>query len=140
MPVGRPSLDDADLVGDVEGVLIFLHWMSYISFTARRILALSARTSTMNTSVLFSSIFFMADSVVRGCLRTWNWSRRSMAGTDLRGYAGLRARICVLGRWKDTVVCTFRDLDFLATFRRACAAAFCALPDSAAMAPPPARP
>ena len=42
--------------------------MSYSFFTDALIWGLLALTSTMNTRVLLSSIFFMADSVVKGCL------------------------------------------------------------------------
>ena len=42
--------------------------ISYNFFTEALICGLLALTSTINTSVLLSSIFFMADSVVKGCL------------------------------------------------------------------------
>ena len=41
--------------------------ISYNFFTEALICGLLALTSTINTSVLLSSIFFMADSVVKGC-------------------------------------------------------------------------
>lgn len=42
--------------------------ISYNFFTEALICGLLALTSTINTSVLLSSIFFIADSVVKGCL------------------------------------------------------------------------
>ncbi|KAK8759123.1 hypothetical protein V5799_003248 [Amblyomma americanum] len=53
---------------------------------------------TMNTSVLLSSIFFIADSVVSGCLMMENWSSLVLVGTLRRGYFGLRGSDSVLGR------------------------------------------
>ena len=51
----------------------FSHLMSYILFTAALIWTFVALASTMKTNVLFSSIFWFADSVVNGnfntCLR-----------------------------------------------------------------------
>ena len=41
--------------------------MSYNFLTEALICGLLALTSTMKTSVLLSSIFFIADSVVNGC-------------------------------------------------------------------------
>ena len=49
-------------------VLTLATSMSYNCLTACLICGLLARTFTMNTSVLLSSIFFIADSVVRGFL------------------------------------------------------------------------
>lgn len=49
-------------------VLTFATSISYNFLTACLIWCLFALTSTMNTSVLLSSIFFMADSVVKGNL------------------------------------------------------------------------
>lgn len=49
-------------------VLTFATSISYSFLTACLIWCLFALTSTMNTSVLLSSIFFMADSVVNGNL------------------------------------------------------------------------
>ena len=60
----------------------------------------------MNTSVLLSSIFFMALSVVSGCLMMLYWSSLGRLGMLLRGYLGRRMRLRVLGRWKWTVVRT----------------------------------
>ena len=79
--------------------LTFLHLMSYIPLTADLIFALVARTSTMNTSVLLSSIFFIADSVVSGNLRIWYESSLLTRGTERREYFGLRSRRSVFGRW-----------------------------------------
>ena len=50
-------------------VLIFSVWMSYMRLTASLICFFVDLASTMKTRVLLSSIFFMADSVVRGNLR-----------------------------------------------------------------------
>jgi hypothetical protein len=50
------------------------------------------------TSVLLSSIFFMADSVVRGYLMTRYLSILFSLGMDLRGYTGCRIFFSVLGR------------------------------------------
>lgn len=47
----------------------------------------------MKTSVLFSSIFFMADSVFRGCTMILCSSRRGSCGIDLRGYLGARESV-----------------------------------------------
>jgi len=52
--------------------LTFAVLISYILRTASVIWRLFARTSTMKTSVLLSSIFFIADSVVSGYLRIEN--------------------------------------------------------------------
>lgn len=60
-------------------VLTFLAWISYIFLTASFIF-LSARMSTMKTKVLLSSIFFMADSVVKGNFRIWYWSNLFLGG------------------------------------------------------------
>ena len=57
------------------------------------------RVSTMKTSVLLSSIFFMADSVVSGYLRMAYESRGLTFGTDLREYLGVRSSRSVFGRW-----------------------------------------
>ena len=69
---------------------------------------LLALMSTMKTKVLCSSIFFMADSVLRGCWIVRNWSILGRWWTDFRGYLGARGRRRVLGRWKVTEVRTFR--------------------------------
>lgn len=55
-------------------VLTLATSMSYSFLTACLIWCLLALTSTMNTSVLLSSIFFMADSVVKGNLMMAQWS------------------------------------------------------------------
>ena len=81
---------------------------SYSFFIASLMFRLFALRSTMNTSVLWSSIFFMADSVLSGCWIVRNWSMRGMCGTDFRGYRGFRGRRSVLGRWKETEVRTLR--------------------------------
>merc|ERR1719191_2043558 len=84
---------------------------SYISATALLIWLLLALTSTMNTRVFNSSIFFIADSVVSGYLITRNLSMSWRPATDLRGYIGFRACFSVFGRKKwtflRTLVCFF---------------------------------
>lgn len=55
-------------------VLTLATSMSYNFLTAILIIGLLARLSTMKTRVLLSSIFFMADSVVRGYLIRQYWS------------------------------------------------------------------
>ena len=62
---------DARQINYLIRVLTFFAWMSYIFLTAALIFFLSALRSTMKTRVLLSSIFFIADSVVRGYLRIW---------------------------------------------------------------------
>ncbi len=91
-------------------VLIFTHSTSYNFFNASLICLLFALTSTMNTNVLFSSIFFIALSVFNGCTMTFPASRRGTCGTDLRGYLGARESCSVFGRWKEVVVRTLRTL------------------------------
>ena len=67
-------------------VLTFAVLISYMRRTASVIWRLLARVSTMKTSVLLSSIFFMADSVVSGYLITRNLSINWSFATDVRGY------------------------------------------------------
>jgi len=62
----------------------------------------------MKTSVLCSSIFFIADSVFSGETIVLNWSIRGTCGIDLRGYLGTRARRRVFGRRKETECRTLR--------------------------------
>jgi hypothetical protein len=62
---------------------------------------------TMKTKVLLSSIFFIADSVVRGCLMMLWASILLRLGIDFLGYLGFLAGRKVLGRWKCTDVRTF---------------------------------
>merc|ERR1711990_790412 len=81
--------------------------MSYIFLIASLICTLLARTSTMKTRVLFSSIFFMADSVVRGNFRIWYRSRRLGLARYLRGYLPSRGLERVFGRWKRMLVRIF---------------------------------
>jgi|EP00953_Heterococcus_sp_UTEX-ZZ885_P018537 hypothetical protein len=59
--------------------------------------------STMKTSVLLSSIFFMADSVVKGYLITLYLSSFVKLGTALRTYFGVRASLRVLGLQRTAV-------------------------------------
>lgn len=91
-------------------VLILTHSTSYIFFNASLICLLFALTSTMNTSVLFSSIFFIALSVLSGCTMILEASRRGSDWMLLRGYLGERERVRVFGRWKEVDVRTLRDL------------------------------
>lgn len=81
--------------------------MSYIFFTASLIFFLSARMSTMKTKVLLSSIFFIADSVVKGYLRIWYWSNLFRGVTLIRGYLGFLSFFNVFGRWNVTDVLIF---------------------------------
>merc|ERR1712216_917580 len=88
-------------------VLIFWVSMSYIFLIASLIWTLLARTSTMKTRVLFSSIFFIADSVVSGYFRIWYLSRRLGLARYLRGYFGSRALERVFGLWNRMLVRIF---------------------------------
>ena len=63
----------------------------------------------MNTSVLLSSMRFMADSVVSGYLITAKWSMRHWVTTDFRGTLGARVCLRVLGRWNEVVFHTRRS-------------------------------
>ncbi len=83
--IRKQSLKEAKGTTHRINVLIFTHSTSYSFRSASRICRLLALTSTMKTSVLFSSIFFMADSVLSGCTMTWCSSRRGACGMDLRG-------------------------------------------------------
>lgn len=73
---------------------------SYNFFNACLICLLFALTSTTKTSVLFSSIFFIALSVFNGCTMILCSSSLFSCGIDLRGYLGFRAKRRVLGWWK----------------------------------------
>merc|ERR550525_2267200 len=118
-------------------VFTFAHLTSYIAFTASLILGLLALTSTRKTSVLISSIFFMADSVVTG-----HWIIRYLSillrrSTDLRGYLGSRFFLSVLGLKKCTLVrifFAFRETDAFTAF--ATLLAFLAPPPFPFSAPP----
>merc|ERR1719422_2282899 len=88
----------------------------YSFLTAFLIIGLFALLSTMNTRVLKSSIFFMADSVVRGYLIKRYWSSLLVLFTLLRGYFGFLLSLSVLGRLKWTDVLIFRL--FLSCFPR----------------------
>jgi hypothetical protein len=79
-------------------VLTFFAWMSYIFLTAALIFFLSALRSTMKTRVLLSSIFFIADSVVRGYFRVWYWSSLFLPGALTLGYLGSLGFFRVFGR------------------------------------------
>jgi hypothetical protein len=79
-------------------VLTFFAWMSYIFLTAALIFFLSALRSTMKTRVLLSSIFFIADSVVRGYFRIWYWSSLFLPGALTLRYFGSLGFLKVFGR------------------------------------------
>ena len=125
------SMDiSADAASNEEGakthrikVLIFKASTSYNFLTASLICLLLLFKSTMNTNVLFSSIFFMAVSVFKGCWMVLNWSILGKWLTDLRGYRGDRARARVLGRWNETEVRTLRTEVELVPFKAAFLAA-----------------
>lgn len=72
--------------------------MLYSFLTALLIWCLLAFTSTMNTSVFVSSIFFIADSVVSGFLMMVKASSLFRLGTAFRGYFGFRGCFSVDGR------------------------------------------
>lgn len=94
-------------------VLTFDTLMSYNFFTASLIEDLFERISTINTSVLFSSIFFIDDSVVSGYLIIENWSSLLVFGADFLGYKPALCSLSVFGRWKCTEV---RTLVFFTDF------------------------
>merc|ERR1719335_1959785 len=66
--------------------------------------------STMNTSVLISSIFFMADSLVTGQRMIRYLSKVGILATDRFGALGSRGLMSVFGRKKCTFLRTFRVL------------------------------
>ena len=78
-------------------VLTFSHWISYMALTASLMLRLLAVVATMKTSVLLSSIFFMADSVVSGNLMMAYLSCFASPVPDERAYFGLRSEVAVFG-------------------------------------------
>merc|ERR1719254_214591 len=112
-------------------VFTFAHFTSYNSFTASLIRTFVALMSTKNTSVLISSIFFMADSVVTGHWMMRYLSIRSRVSTDFIGYFGSRFLIKVFGLKKCTLVRVFFTFLVTAPFT-----AFATLP--ALFAPPSA--
>ena len=103
-------------------VLTLAVLISYMRRTASVIWRLLARVSTMKTSVLLSSIFFMADSVVSGYFRIAYESSGLTFGTDLRENFGVRRSRRVFGRWNlqlyrcFTVVLASEPASFLAAF------------------------
>lgn len=107
----------------VINVLIFSASTSYSFLMAALICLLLAARFTIKTSVLISSIFFMADSVLRGKRIVLKASIRGAWGIDFLGYLGLRANCNVLGRWKLTEVRTFLILFPLVPLRAAFLAA-----------------
>ena len=86
------------IVTHLMSVLILTVSTSYNFFRASLICLLFAFTSTMKTKVLFSSIFFIALSVLRGWMITLWASSRGSWGIDLRGYFGDLERTRVFGR------------------------------------------
>merc|ERR1719507_1706219 len=88
-------------------VFTFAAFTSYMACTASLMLILVAFTSTINTNVLISSIFFIADSVVTGYLMMRYLSILARLSTDFLGYFGSRFRFRVFGRKKCTLVLTF---------------------------------
>lgn len=79
-------------------LLTFETSILYSFLTALRICGLLAFISTTKTKVFVSSIFFIADSVVKGCFIIAYTSILFRFGTDFRGYFGARASFNVLGR------------------------------------------
>merc|ERR1712194_880307 len=73
------------------------HFTSYIALTASLILVLVAWMSTMNTRVLISSIFFIADSVVTGYRMMRCLSILSSLLVERRGYLGVLCLMSVFG-------------------------------------------
>merc|ERR1719174_1228169 len=98
-------------------VLTFAHFTSYNAWTASLIFGFVALISTMKTSVLISSIFFIADSVVTGYWMIRYLSILSRRSDDFRGYLGSRGLLRVLGRKKCTFVRTFRTFFVTADFK-----------------------
>lgn len=88
-------------------VLTLQTLMSYSFLTAVLIWCLLAFKLVMKTKVLLSSIFFIADSVVNGCLMILWASIRLREGVDFLGYLGVLAGLKVLGLLKCTLVRTF---------------------------------
>merc|ERR1719414_1475453 len=81
--------------------------MSYNFLTADLIWCLLAFKQVIKTKVLLSSIFFIADSVVNGCLMMLCASIRFLAGVDFLGYLGCLAGLKVFGLLKWTEVRIF---------------------------------
>merc|ERR1719275_231381 len=84
--------------------------ISYSFLTAALTWCLLALMLQMKTRVLLSSIFFIADSVVRGCLMMLYASILFLLGIALLGNLGSLAGLKVLGLLKCTVVLTFFTL------------------------------
>ena len=84
--------------------------MSYNFLTADLIWCLLAFKLVIKTKVLLSSIFFIADSVVKGCLIILWASIRFLEATDFLGYLGFLAGLKVFGLLKWTEVRTFLTL------------------------------
>ena len=72
--LGQNELSKAKDIAYRMSVLTLDTSISYNFLTAYLICGLLDRLSTMKTRVLLSSIFFMADSVVRGNFTILNWS------------------------------------------------------------------
>lgn len=80
----------------------------YRFLTAVLMWCLLARTSQTKTSVFWSSILRIADSVFSGNLMTAKSSRLVSLATALRAYLGVRRSCSVFGRWKRVLVRTLR--------------------------------
>jgi hypothetical protein len=93
----------------------------------------------MKTSVLISSIFFIADSVLRGNKTVLKASIRGACGIDFLGYFGVRGNFKVVGRWKLTEVRTFLIFCPLVPLRAAFLAAAALTADGLALALPAAE-
>lgn len=91
-------------------VLILTVSTSYSFFSASLICLLLDLTSTMKTRVLFSSIIFIALSVLSGWIMIFPASRRGCETIARRGYRGARESVRVFGRWKLVLFRTLRTL------------------------------
>ena len=87
-------------------VLTLAAWISYNFFTASLICLLFAVSPTINTRVLLSSIFFIADSVVKGNLMISYDFDVSPVFIDAGKTLGFLANLRVLGLKKWTFVWT----------------------------------
>ena len=111
-------------------VLTFAAWISYNFLTASLICFLFAVSPTMKTKVLLSSIFFIADSVVRGNLMISYAFEVSPCLVRSGETFGFLANLSVLGLKKWTFVWTrvaLRPLPFFkdaATFLAFCPTTF----------------
>lgn len=88
------------LPSGLKRVLTLATPVSQNFFTSCLIWCLLASASTMNTSVLFSFIFFMVDSVVRGNLMMRQWSSLFLLCMLFGGDLGCLWSSRVLGPWR----------------------------------------